>query len=208
MHSTTKRKGRSQLAPTNIDARFRCNLQAHLGSTEQEPELPGDLRRAAVLAILYRHANEVWLPLIQRPSGQGVHGGQIALPGGAFEAGDRTLLDTALREANEEVGVLADTLTVLGRLPPVMVRVSGFVVVPFVACSDLRPAMHPNDSEVQRIVHVRVKLLTNRESLVESVAPPGSLHKTLYEYRLAEGTVWGATARILVSLVEALRADS
>src|SRR5438105_1945133 len=122
-------------------------LSSRLGPLDQALDHQPGLRHAAVLAILYESAGRTVIPLIERPHGQGVHSGQLALPGGALDSGDESLMHTALREAREEIGVDPGELRILGRLPEVMVRVSGFVVAPFVAWSATEPQLFPNDEE-------------------------------------------------------------
>jgi 8-oxo-dGTP pyrophosphatase MutT (NUDIX family) len=180
-------------------------ISTRLASADLAPELPPDLRKAAVLVIMFELNDELKIPLIERSHGRGVHSGQLALPGGAMEAGDRTLLATALREAHEEVGADPSQLRILGRLPSVVVRVSRFVVAPFVAWAATEPHLFPNDGEVARIVTMPVSLLTDPETAREIAAPPGSLHKSTYEFALPEGRLWGATARILYGLGDVLR---
>lgn len=175
-------------------------LAARLSAPTGPLELPENLRRAAVLVIICQDDDRLWIPLIQRPPGQGVHGGQIALPGGAVDPADRDLLATALREAHEEIGVEIDSLTVLGRLPAVVVRVSGFIVVPFVAWTAARPLLTPSQAEVAGIVELPLSLLVDPGAVRETPNPPGSLHPTMFEYPLPEGRLWGATARMLHSL--------
>ncbi|HEV3313045.1 MAG TPA: CoA pyrophosphatase [Chloroflexota bacterium] len=180
-------------------------LAERLGPADSDPELPVDLRRAAVLMLLYQEKGDFRMPLIERPRGQGVHGGQFALPGGAYDPADDTLKTTALREAWEEVAVDPGAVEMLGRLPPVQVRVSGFVVVPFVGWSPAMPRLYPHDAEVERIIHMPIAMLRDADSVAEVPAPAGSSHATMFEYHLPEGKVWGATARMLVSLGVVLR---
>lgn len=181
-------------------------LAAALTPVDDEP--PGDsgLRRAAVLVALLRRDADVYIPLIRRPEGQGVHGGQLALPGGAHEEEDKSLLHTALREAQEEIGLSPDEVSPLGRLAPVLVRVSMFEVWPYVAYGAGRPVLIANDTEVAGIVEVPVSLLLEPSSVRIEPAPAGSSHRTTYEYDVDGYRVWGATARILDSLARLLRA--
>lgn len=139
-------------------------LAERLAPADTDPELAVDLRRAAVLMLLYREEGDLRMPLIVRPRDQGMHGGQFALPGGAYDPADVTLKRTALREACEEVAVLPSTVEVLGRLPPVQVRVSGFVVVPFVGWSLAIPRLYPHDAEVERIIHMPIAMLRDADA--------------------------------------------
>jgi len=175
-------------------------LESRLAPNESVAGLPQDLRRAAVLAVIYERDGQPVIPLIERTRGRGVHSGQLALPGGGAEPADRTLLETALREAEEEISIDTRELRVLGHLPPVQVRVSGFVVIPFVAWAETPPMLVPNDAEVASIVHLALSVVADPSLAREIPNPPGSTHPVMYEYPLPEGRLWGATARMIHNL--------
>src|SRR5581483_11729838 len=150
-----------------MDSSILTAIQDRLVPPDSPLENPSNLRRAAVLALLYENRDTLLVPLIQRASGEGVHAGQLALPGGGEEVDDQSLLATALREAREEVSVESSDLRILGRLPAVQVRVSGFIVAPFVAWTPQPPLLRPNESEVERIVELDTAILTDPDWLVE-----------------------------------------
>jgi 8-oxo-dGTP pyrophosphatase MutT (NUDIX family) len=176
------------------------DISLRLQPPDAHVDLPPDLRTAAVLAVLYELEGQLVLPLIERSQGAGVHSGQLALPGGSVEPGDRDLAAAALREAQEEVGISPHNLRVLGCLPPVRIIVSGFIAFPFVAWSSEPLRLFPNDAEVAAIVLFPVRILRDPTQRREIPNPPGSLHPVMYEYRLPEGRLWGATARMLYNL--------
>src|SRR3954466_720202 len=91
------------------------------------------LRDAGVLVPLYRDpAGDVRLIMIRRTEG-GLHGGQLAFPGGVRDPGDASLRDTALREAEEEIGLDPDRVEVLAELPVMETRITGYRITPFLA---------------------------------------------------------------------------
>ena len=93
-----------------------------------------ELRTAAVLLPVYRDADgELRVVLVVRADDGGMHGGQLGLPGGKPEAGDADLLATALREAEEEVGLPRETVEIVAELPPLDTQRTGWRVHPFVA---------------------------------------------------------------------------
>ena len=190
-----------------MNSAWKDQLRRALAPAQAAPDLPADLRPAAVLALIFERHGEFVIPLIERTRGQGVHSGQLALPGGAVESTDHTLFDAAMREAQEEVGIDPTIVEILGHLPPVRVSISGFVVVPFVGVAARPPALFPNDAEVAAIVYLPLSLLADPESVREIPNPPGSLHPVMYEYSLPEGRLWGATARMMHNLAEALTAN-
>ena len=181
-------------------------LAAELEPASIDPVQSCDFRQAAVLAILYPVDGELSIPLIERPVHQRNHPGQIALPGGARDAVDASLVETAIREAHEEIGIHRADLVIAGRLPSVAAAVSGFIVSPFVAWCEVKPSLTLNASEVVRVVEMPVSVLTVPGNVVEQPAPEGSAHDTIYSIRLPEATVWGLTARILTHLSSAIRA--
>ena len=105
-------------------------------------EFPSDARIAAGLLLLYPGRSGASIPLTVRASGLRRHAGQISLPGGATDPGE-TLVQAALREAHEEIGLDPARVRVLGELTPVYVLVSGFTLHPIVGITDERPAFRP-----------------------------------------------------------------
>ncbi len=166
------------------------------------------LRFAAVLGLLLEgpaYAGDPALLLIERSNELRHHPGQIAFPGGKPEPGDRDLLDTALREAEEEVGLERDQVTILGRLHPVPTP-TGFMIVPFIG--RLRSEWQPTkrSPEVGRILTPSLRTLMDPaiHRMTGSVEWQGQ-HYDLHEYRISDPPLWGATARMVWDLIERIR---
>lgn len=166
------------------------------------------LQPAAVLAVILGGDTvtaDSRLLLIQRANAGRHHAGQVALPGGKPESSDRHLLDTALREAQEEVFVPPQGLSVLGRLEPVPTP-SGYFVVPFVACET-------SGWEPSAFNHEVAGLLT--PTLAELGDP--TIHDVLgarewrgkryelHRFSIGDPPLWGATARMVWDLLSRLR---
>ena len=171
---------------------------------------PGTGRRpAAVLVPIYRGPTGPALILIRRTPG-GLHSSQIAFPGGRPEPGDRNLEATALREAEEELGISPRLVTVGGTLPVVETVVSNYVIYPFVGWLKARPVMKPQESEVSAILDVPLQLLMGEpvEEWWELPAPEtGEIRRRLVRFfPWGEDRIWGATQRMIESLVLAIRA--
>lgn len=172
-----------------------------------EPEFSkaeGPWREAAVLILLYEDGETVRFPLMLRPSGDGVHAGQVSLPGGSREAGE-SLESCALREAREELGVEPGAVRIVRALSPLPVPPSRFVVHPFVGAAAARPRFSPAAAEVAGLFEPSLDELTDAASRCEDDAEfAGRLWRVPF-YRLSGLRVWGATAMILSELEAMLR---
>lgn len=167
-------------------------------------EVPGGLRAAAGLVLLYPDGDgEARLVLTLRPSSLARHGGQVSLPGGAVEAGE-SVEEAALREAREEIGADPAGIRLLGRLTPLHVPVSGFVIHPVAAVAGRRFALRRRDGEVEEILKVPLRdLLAPAALREESRTFDGKVHRIPF-FDLEGHKVWGATAMILSELVSLL----
>ena len=161
-------------------------------------------RQAGVLLILYPIHGMLHLVLTVRTSDLNHHSGQIALPGGGWEAGDASLQETALREAREEVGIATDGLELLGALTPLYIPPSNNAIHPFVAYTAQRPAFDPDPREVAALLEVPLHLLsdpaTRREEDWTWRGAP--LHVPFYA--VSGHKVWGATAIVLAEFLALL----
>ena len=167
----------------------------------------GPIRDAAALMLLYPDAaGEAHSVLQVRPSGDHVHAGQVALPGGKREPHDRFPEGTALREAAEEVGLDAAAVgvTTMGVLETVDVRVSGFWMVPVLAVADRTPTFTADEVETADILTVPVRHFLP-DAPVEVVEEDHDGWLLRYGcYAVAGHRVWGATGRAVAQLGEVL----
>ncbi len=161
-----------------------------------------DARQGSVLLLLYPQANMLWLPLMQRPTYNGHHSGQVSLPGGKQEPGDPDRIYTALREAEEEMGIPRVDVQVLGTLSELYIPPSNFVVLPVVGFMPSAPHFVPDPAEVEQVLEVSLPDLLTENFIKFTDTPPGSLYpiSTPY-YPVQERVVWGATAMILSEFV-------
>lgn len=191
-------------------ARPLPGLAAHrrLVPPERRPDLgkafPNERRVAAVLALLYPVNDRVCCALIRRPSYPGVHGGQIAFPGGQVESEDRDLLHTALREAWEEVGIQAEKVQRPTELTRLYIPPSRYEVVPFLGLSDRRPDFILQTSEVDELIELPLEELLKPKVYGEvSVhTTRGLLNVPAYQWR--DEIIWGATAMIVAEISDLL----
>lgn len=159
-------------------------------------------RQSAVLVAFYPSDGEVYLPLILRPAYDGTHGGQMALPGGKMEYADENLVRTALREAQEEIGVKAMDVNVLGELTDVFIPVSNFIVKPIVGYLDYKPDFFPDKREVEKIFEVKFSEFLKLENKGIRSIIVGKRNLTVPGYDIQSQWIWGATALIMNEIVE------
>ncbi len=160
------------------------------------------MRYAAVLAALMPEpGGDDRLLLIERSVSSRAHPGQLAFPGGKPEPGDRDLLDTALREAEEEVALPRQQVEVLGRLQPVPVP-TGFLIVPYVGVIAGSWQPRCQVAEVKTILTPTLKTLIDpaHYRFAGTRAWQG-VDYTLHEYRIHNPPLWGATARMVYDLL-------
>lgn len=186
----------------------RPEIEAHIlqagpmpPGSRRDPDAP--VRDAAALILLYPGADdEAHIVLQVRPSGDHIHAGQVALPGGAREPEDEFPEGTALREAAEEVGLdtTAVGVTTMGVLETVDVRVSGFWLVPVLAVADRTPDFIADPVETADILTVPVRHFLP-DAPVEIVDEDRGGWVLRYgAYPVADHHVWGATGRVLAQL--------
>ena len=170
------------------------------------PRVPGDdARVAAVLILLYPFNGSVYTVLTQRHNYNGVHGGQISLPGGKMEPSDNNIIQTALREANEETGVDSEGISVIGTLTPLFIPVSNTVVTPVVAWTNEKPAFNPQPEEVEFLINADINRFTDPSCIkIKPMKIRGEEYVVKYfDY---EGyVIWGATAMILHEFLSILK---
>jgi 8-oxo-dGTP pyrophosphatase MutT (NUDIX family) len=170
----------------------------------REPKDPAV--EAAVLVPLYRGAaDELRLVLVRRNEGR-IHGGQLAFPGGKQEAGDRSLLETALREASEEIGIAADAVRVLEQLPVVETMTTAFRITPFLARIVPPDVWVRSEREIAEVLDVPLTEFTKPRARGEENRTFAGLSKPqrVPFYQIGRYKLWGATYRVLHPLIPRL----
>lgn len=158
-------------------------------------------RPGSVLILLYPNGEgTIEFPLIKRPDYAGTHSGQVSFPGGKAEAGE-TYLETALREAEEEVGVHPRDVKVIGRLSDFFVVPSNFMVTPVVGYASSRPEFKADQHEVVRILEGNLLNLLPPSAIHVSEITVASAYRLRAPHFLIDNEiVWGATAMMLNEL--------
>jgi len=155
---------------------------------------------AAVLAPLFEGPDGLGLVFTERRADLRRHAGEISFPGGRPDAPDEDLLQTALRESHEEIGLDPDAVELLGALPPVSTVVTGYKVHPFVGLIPDGFAFRPNPAEVAAVLLFTLDELRAGFGMRRLIRRGVPIRTPTYE--VGEHLIWGATARILGSLLE------
>jgi 8-oxo-dGTP pyrophosphatase MutT (NUDIX family) len=166
----------------------------------EDYQVPSNPKIAATLTLLYPK-QEIWhIALMQRVSHhKDRHGGQVSFPGGKAEASDIDLKFTALREAEEELGIQPADVTILGQMTELYIPVSNFLVFPFIGFSEKTPDFQPQLTEVYRIIEAPLSvLLDKRNRKFTDIHLPSNIKLKNVPYFDVNGdVVWGATAMML-----------
>ena len=178
------------------DAQWRMAPRPRPGA-EYRDQARKDARRGAVLMLFYPWKKRVHLPLILRASYNGVHSGQIGLPGGGYEEMDADLTATALRETYEEVGVHPSAVTVLGHLTELYVSASNYLVQPVVGWTDYRPAFRCDPYEVAELIEAPLADFLDPHNRCEEVWKLRGREVVVPYFNIQGQIVWGATAMML-----------
>jgi 8-oxo-dGTP pyrophosphatase MutT (NUDIX family) len=155
---------------------------------------------AAVLVPLFGEPRDLGLVFTERRADLRRHAGEISFPGGRPDHPREGMLETALREAEEEIGLDPDAVEVLGALPPVSTVVTGYKVHPVVGLIPEGLAFTPNPTEVAAVLLFRLDELRAGFAMRRLVRRGVPIRTPTYV--VGEHLVWGATARILGSLLE------
>jgi 8-oxo-dGTP pyrophosphatase MutT (NUDIX family) len=164
-------------------------------------------RDAAVLVPLFEGDGEAQVVLTKRPETMSSHRGEIAFPGGKQEPGDPSLVATALREAQEEIGLDPADVEVFGELDHLSTVASQFTIAPVVGLLAAPPVLMPDPREVAAAFVVTIADLLDPDVWREEIWQLWGMWRPMAFYDLPGETVWGATARILTGLLSFLTAE-
>jgi 8-oxo-dGTP pyrophosphatase MutT (NUDIX family) len=169
-----------------------------------KPYLPADAASAtpsAVLVIIHYHKDRPYVFLTRRSSNLKSHRGEISFPGGRYAESDGTLLATALRETEEEIGITFTSSQVAGSLRAVRTMTSNHFIVPFITIVDMLPKYRTAASEVESVIDA--PLFETLRS-IEPDTEHYRLAKDAHKFTFDGNVIWGATARILKQLYDLL----
>ena len=160
-------------------------------------------RKSAVLILIYPRNGVPHIVLNKRHAYDGAHSNQIGLPGGKVETSDSSLLDTALREANEELNIQSDKVKVIGQLTSLYIPPSNFIVSPFVGIHYDEPKFVPDSYEVQSVLEIPLNTFLRPNSLINTRVKVGDeVSMKVKAYDVSGQIIWGATCMIIKELSE------
>lgn len=160
-------------------------------------------RESAVLILIFPSGDELMTVFIKRNVYDGVHSGQIAFPGGRSEEYDRDAVATALREAEEEIGIRAADVNLIGLLSPLYIPPSNFNVQPVVGFLNYEPTFKPDPAEVSGLLIVNLNKLMHQEVLQQKTITVSDGYCIQVPCYVPDShVIWGATSMILSEFLE------
>ena len=176
---------------------LKSNLSTPINS---KIETNGKYRLASILVVIY--GKEPIIVMTEKPKHMTFHAGEISFPGGKLDSDDSDLLETALRETSEEIGLTISKEQVIGQLEPVVTLNSGFLILPFISVINQIPTLSAN-AEVEKIFHIPLESFLKTQA--NDPDPSHNLIQEMYTFEYQNQIVWGASARILKQIQDCLK---
>lgn len=168
-------------------------------------EAAKESRPAGVLVLIYPWKGKLHLVLTRRTSTVAHHQAQISFPGGEKDTAE-TIVQAALREAQEEIGIAPDSIRILGELTPLFIPPSNYCIYPVVAASLTRPLFQPSPREVAEVIEVPLSHLLNPKTIHKEVWKLRGIDVVVPFYLFKGHKIWGATAMVLAEIIDLLSA--
>ena len=159
----------------------------------------GENKLASILVVIYGESPLV--VMTEKPKHMKFHAGEISFPGGKLDLNDSNLLETALRETREEIGLDIKPEQVIGQLKPVITLNSRFTILPFVSVLEKIPPLSAN-AEVEKIFHIPLEDFL--KTMSNDPDPTHNLIQEMYTFEFQGKIVWGASARVLKQIADSL----
>ena len=154
------------------------------------------------MILLFRKQHTLHTVFIKRAEYPGVHSGQISFPGGMFEPGDPSLIETAMRETEEEIGISRNRIRVVGHLSVLHIAVSNVDVLPVVAVLAGPPEYTADHAEVEYIIEAKLEDLLDSHNIKREMITAGDFEIEAPYYDIDGHHIWGATAMMLSEFLE------
>ncbi len=182
---------------TELEALIRQKLQSRKPLILEPP----DFKRSAVLMPIFFDKGQFKFILTKRTDSLKYHKGEISFPGGRCEKHDKNLMETALRETEEEIGVERKHIKVVGRLDDLF-TITKYIITPFVGLIYEKVEYKSNDDEVAELLQVPLDLFLSKEKFQEKCWVRNGTNYPLYYYYWNNYEIWGATAYIINQFIE------
>lgn len=195
-----------EIPKPGLAAQLKMAPPQRFGTKETLIKVPKNVKKAAVMMLLYPKDQQLSFCLIQRTTYDGKHSGQISFPGGKKEEEDIDFWATALRESHEEIGVNPAEIKLITTLSSTYIPPSNFYVYPYLAYTNQRPDFVAEEGEVDHVIEVPLSDLLG-ESAIQNGPITASYTKEVIVPMFVFGSyrVWGATAMILSEAREIIR---
>ncbi|HEV8308944.1 MAG TPA: CoA pyrophosphatase [Methylomirabilota bacterium] len=186
---------------------LRARLQAALDSRSRRVVEADDRAPAAVLLLFVYHDDEPYLVFAKKTQAVPHHKGQFSFPGGMVETFDASRIETALREAQEEIGLDPGGVEVLGLLDDVPTATTRFVITPVIGLCRIAPALCADGREIERVLEIPLRVLLDPACFREELWERGGTVQPIAIFAYGDDVVWGATARILRQFLDLVLAE-
>jgi 8-oxo-dGTP pyrophosphatase MutT (NUDIX family) len=182
---------------------LRGRIAAVLGRERRALTLPDRVRAAVLVLFVYRDGAPM-LVFAKKTEDVPHHKGQFSFPGGVVRAEDGSVVEAALREAREEVGLDATAVEVLGLFHDVPTTVTNFVITPVLALARTAPRFRPDGREIERVLEIPLAHLLEPTAFWEEEWEREGVKRAVVFVSYGEDVVWGTTGRILREVLDAL----
>ncbi len=183
-----------------VDAQLRMSPEVRRPVSVEYP-----LKNAGVLILLFPDRGRICTVFIKRTEYEGVHSGQVSLPGGMYKEEDGTLMNTALREAKEETGIDILSVTIIGKLTPLHIPVSNVNVHAYVGITGRRPVFLHDPAEVQYLIEESLDELLNEVNHKTKTMTLFGNEVIVPYFDIKGNHIWGATAMIISEFSEIVK---
>ena len=172
---------------------MKRKLKLLLATRQKQHIVPANRLPAAVLLPIYKKDGQHHILFTKRTETVMIHKGEISFPGGVYEEEDETLVATALRESEEEIGLRPQDVEVVGELDDTPSVASNYLITPFIGFIPWPYQFKPNEKEVDSIIEAPISALLDKNSLIRENRDGSIVNSYYYQGHI----IWGATARIL-----------
>jgi 8-oxo-dGTP pyrophosphatase MutT (NUDIX family) len=188
-----------ELPGKDAQQRMSPSIRAGIGF----PTSPNaNTRKSAVLISVYPENGLAHTILIKRTVYKGAHSGQVSFPGGKMDETDKSVIETALREAEEELGINPSKVEVIGSLTPLFIPITNLLVIPVVGVMSNPQNLSPNIHEVEYTIEVGLNAFKDSKNITEKTIFSGVIPISAPYYSIKNEMVWGATAMIIAEFTE------